>query len=156
VGSVTEPFPSRYDLIVSIEVLEHLPPKDAETAVANLSAFSDDVLFSSTPYDYKEASHFNVQPVEYWAELFAKHGFTRDVDFDGSFITPWTVRYRKMGHPMHRVVRDYERKFWFLWKENVDLREQTFELQNQIAGKEPVPDKVSGGVIRSWIKKIFR
>jgi SAM-dependent methyltransferase len=156
VGSVTEPFPSRYDLIVSIEVLEHLPPKDAETAVANLSAFSDDVLFSSTPYDYKEASHFNVQPVEYWAELFAKHGFTRDVDFDASFITPWTVRYRKTGHPMHRVVRDYERKFWFLWKENVDLREQTFELQNQIAGKEPVPDKVSGGVIRSWIKKIFR
>ena len=35
VGSVTEPFPRRYDLIVSIEVLEHLPPEDAETAVAN-------------------------------------------------------------------------------------------------------------------------
>ena len=121
VGSVADPFPRKYDLIVSIEVLEHLPPEDAERSVANLCAFTDDVLFSSTPYDYKEASHFNVQPVEYWAELFAKEGFTRDVDFNGSFITPWTVRYRKTGHPLHRIVRDYERKFWFLFHRDLLL-----------------------------------
>lgn len=156
VGSITDPFPMKYDLIVSIEVLEHLPQEQAESAVANLCRFSDDVLFSSTPYDYKEASHFNVQPVEYWAELFAKEGFTRDVDFNGSFITPWTVRYRRTGHPMHRIVREYERKFWYFWKENIDLREQIFELQNQIAEKKPVADKVDGGVIRNWIGKKFR
>ena len=155
VGSVADPFPRKYDLIVSIEVLEHLPPEDAERTVANLCAFTDDVLFSSTPYDYKEASHFNVQPVEYWAELFAKEGFTRDVDFNGSFITPWTVRYRKTGHPLHRIVRDYERIFWFLWKENNDLREQIFELQNQIAGHENIPDNVSGG-LRSWLRGFFQ
>ncbi|GAH43769.1 unnamed protein product, partial [marine sediment metagenome] len=112
-------------------------------------------LFSSTPYDYKEASHYNVQPVEYWAELFAKEGFTRDVDFNGSFITPWTVRYRKTGHPLHRIVRDYERKFWFLWKENNDLREQIFELQNQIAVHESIPDNLSGG-LRSWLRRLFQ
>jgi SAM-dependent methyltransferase len=154
VGSVTEPFPHLYDLIVSIEVFEHLPQKDAERAVANLCKFSDVVLFSSTPYDYKEASHFNVQPVEYWAELFAKEGFTRDVDFNGSFITPWTVLYRKTEIPLHRIVRDYERKFWFLWKENVDLREEVFQLQNQ--GIEPAPEKDPGGALRSWIGKFFR
>jgi len=152
VGSVADPFPRKYDLIVSIEVLEHLPPEDAERSVANLCASTDDVLFSSTPYDYKEASHFNVQPVEYWAELFAKEGFTRDVDFNGSFITPWTVRYRKTRHPLHRIVRDYERKFWFLWKENNDLREQVFELQNQIAGQDSIPDIESGG-LRSWLRR---
>ena len=156
VGSITDPFPMKYDLIVSIEVLEHLPQEQAESAVANLCIFSDDVLFSSTPYDYKEASHFNVQPVEYWAELFAKEGFTRDVDFNGSFITPWTVRYRRTGHPMHRIVREYERKFWYFWKENIDLREQIFKLQNQIAEKKPVADKVDGGGIRNWIGKKFR
>jgi SAM-dependent methyltransferase len=156
IGSVTEPFPRKYGLIVSIEVLEHLPQEHAESAVANLCKFTDDVLFSSTPYDYKETSHFNVQPVEYWAELFAKEGFTRDVDFNGSFITPWTVRYRRTGHPMHRIVREYERKFWYLWKENIDLREQNLVLQNQIAEIKPVADKVDGGVIRNWIGKIFR
>jgi SAM-dependent methyltransferase len=155
VGSVTEPFPRRYDLIVSIEVLEHLAPQDSETAVANLCNFCDDVLFSSTPYDYKEASHINVQPVEYWAELFAKEGFTRDVNFNASFITPWTVRYRKTGNPLHRIVRDYERKFWFLWKENNDLRERIFELEDQIPTKETVNSKTSGGVIQNMIRRIF-
>ena len=154
-GSVTEPFPRRYDLIVSIEVLEHLAPQDSETAVANLCNFCDDVLFSSTPYDYKEASHINVQPVEYWAELFAKEGFTRDVNFNASFITPWTVRYRKTGNPLHRIVRDYERKFWFLWKENNDLRERIFELEDQIPTKETVNSKTSGGVIQNMIRRIF-
>ena len=156
VGSITEPFPRRYDLIVSIEVLEHLPSQDAEKAVSNLCAFSDDILFSSTPYDYKEASHFNVQPVEYWAELFAKEGFYRDVDFNASFITPWTVRYRKSDHPLHRIVRDYERKFWYIWKENTDLRELSLELQNQIAETESVTTAASGGGILNWLKKIFR
>jgi len=93
--------------------------------------------------------------VEYWAELFAKEGFIRDVDFNASFITPWTARYRKTGHPLHRILRDYERKFWFLWKENVDLREQNLELQNQIAGSEPGTIENSEGGINHWAKRVF-
>jgi SAM-dependent methyltransferase len=154
VGSVLEPFPRKYDLIVSIEVLEHLPAEHADRAVANLCNFSDDILFSSTPYDYQEASHFNVQPVPYWAELFAKSGFVRDVDFDGSFITPWTILFRKTQNPMHRIVRDYERKFWYLWKENVDLRERTFELQNKIINEASVNEQ-SSGIVRAWIRRVF-
>ena len=69
-GSITEPLPRRYDLIVSIEVLEHLPRAAAEAAVANLCRHTDDVLFSSSPIDYRETTHFNVQPPEYWADLF--------------------------------------------------------------------------------------
>ena len=72
VGSVSEPFPQRYDLIVSIEVLEHMPKEESELAIANFCRFSDDILFSSTPFDYKEATHFNVQPPEYWAAQFAR------------------------------------------------------------------------------------
>lgn len=135
-GSVSEPFPHQYELIVSIEVLEHLKREDSEKAVSNLCQHSSDILFSSTPFDYKEVSHFNVQPPEYWAEQFARHGFFRDVDFDASFITPWAVRYRKRGEPLHRVVRDYERKYWLLWKENTDLRDLTKEMRDQLAEKE--------------------
>src|SRR5688572_27008446 len=90
VASVSEPFPRRrYDLIACIEVLEHLPPREGEQAVANLCRHADDVLFSSTPNDHKEATHVNVQPPEYWAELFAREGFYRDVEFDATFISPW-------------------------------------------------------------------
>jgi SAM-dependent methyltransferase len=154
VGSITNPFPRKYDLIVSIEVVEHLQPRDAESAIANLCAHTEDVLFSSTPYDYKEASHFSVQPVEYWAELFAKEGFVRDVDFDATFITPWAARFRKSEQPIHRILRDYERKYWFLWKENKDLREEIFHLQNQIAQHRHTLGEKSGG-FRGWLKRIF-
>ena len=134
IGSVTEPFPQRYDLIVSIEVLEHLPKQEAEKAVENLCQHTDDILFSSTPFDYKEATHFNVQPPEYWAECFARNGFFRDIDFDASFITPWAVRYRKKHESVVRMVRDYERKYFLLGKENSDLREQVLEMRVEISG----------------------
>jgi hypothetical protein len=132
-GSIAEPFPQKYDLIVSIEVLEHMPLPQAEQAVDNICRFTDDVLFSSTPFDYKEATHFNVQPPEYWAELFARQGFYRDVDFDAAFITPWAVRYRRKQEPLPRMVREYERKFFLLWKENADLRSLSVEMRDEIA-----------------------
>ena len=132
-GSVTDPFPQKYDLIVSIEVLEHMPPKEALKAVENFCKFSDDVLFSSTPFDYKEATHFNVQPPEVWSELFARQGLWRDVDFDASFITAWAVRYRRKVAPPPEIVRDYERKFFLLWKENSDLRNLILEMRGELS-----------------------
>ena len=124
VGSVLEPLPRRFDLIVCIEVLEHLPGTQAAEAVANLCRHTDDILFSSTPFDYKEATHFNVQPPEVWAEWFARNGFFRDVDFDASFITPWAIRFRRRSAPLPALVRAYERRFWSLWQENHALRTQ--------------------------------
>ena len=105
VGSVTDPFPRKYDLIVCIEVLEHLPKAQAEQAIINFCLHSEDVLFSSTPFDYKESTHFNVQPPEYWAELFARQGFFRDIDFDASFVTQWAGRYRRKSEPLAHMVR---------------------------------------------------
>lgn len=136
VGSVTDPFPQKYDLIVCMEVLEHLPRREAEQAVENLCRHSDDVLFSSTPLDYKEATHVNVQPPEYWAELFARHSFFRDVDFDASFITPWAARFRKTRDPVARVIAAYERRFWQLLQENQARRELNIEQRNELAEKE--------------------
>jgi len=52
-----------------------------DQAIANLCQASDDILFSSTPDDYREFTHVNVQPPEYWAERFALNGFVRDIDF---------------------------------------------------------------------------
>lgn len=132
-SSVSDPLTQKYDLIVCMEVLEHLAARDVEHAIANLCAHTDDILFSSTPLDYKEATHFNTQPPEYWAEWFARNGFFRDVDFDASFVTPWAVRFRHRTDPVPRLAREYERKFWLLWKENTDLRQRVLELRQENA-----------------------
>ena len=134
-GSIADEFPQRYDLIVSIEVLEHMPARAAETAIANFCRHTDDVVFSSSPLDYKEPTHVNVHPPEYWAEEFARHGFYRDVDFDASYITPWAVRFRKRTEPVHRVVRDYERRFWEMTLERNDTRAYSMQVQNDLAEK---------------------
>jgi SAM-dependent methyltransferase len=134
-GSIADEFPQRYDLIVSIEVLEHMPAREAEAAIANFCRHTDDVVFSSSPLDYKEPTHVNVHPPEYWASEFARHGFYRDVDFDASYITPWAVRFRRSAEPLHRIVRSYERRFWELLLERNDTRTYSMQVQNDLADK---------------------
>jgi len=134
-ASILDALPQKYDLIVCIEVLEHLSAVDAGRAIANLCKYSDDILFSSTPLDYREITHFNVQPPEYWARLFAYQGFFRDVDFDASFILPWAVRFSKSKDPL-AVISGYEHHLWRLVQENSALRGVCIESRNCIAENE--------------------
>ncbi len=94
VGSAVEPFDERYDLITCIEVLEHLGEEDGRTAIANICRNAEDVLFSSTPDDFKEPTHVNVRPCSWWVERFAEHGFRLDTDFDAGFIAAHAMRFR--------------------------------------------------------------
>lgn len=135
-ASVLDPLPQRYDLIVCIEVLEHLSPREAELAVDNLCAHTDDVLFSSTPVDYREATHVNVQPPEQWAELFARQGLFHDLDYDAGYITRWAARFRRRGEPASRLVRDYERRLWLLQTENVEVRRFNGQCRTELAALE--------------------
>jgi SAM-dependent methyltransferase len=132
-GSIADDFADRYDLIVSIEVVEHMPAREAEQAIANMCRHADDVLFSSSPVDQREPSHVNVQPPEHWAELFAREGFHRDIDFDASFITPWAVRFRRSSEPLPRIVRGYERRAWALTFASSEARSFATEVQRQLA-----------------------
>jgi len=96
IGSILEPFPhSHYDLITCIEVLEHLPEKDAEKAIETLCRHTDNIIFSSTPNDFNEPTHLNVQPMDYWVKLFSRFGFYRDILSDVSFISPQCMRFKK-------------------------------------------------------------
>lgn len=132
IGSITEPFPQEYDLITCIEVLEHMPRQDAEKAIENLCTHANEIVFSSTPFDYKEATHINVHDPEYWAEEFARYGFYRDMEADLSCITSWAVRFVKTKRTSLMLVREYERKFWQLRKENFDLRQLSIETQDRL------------------------
>lgn len=136
VGSVTDPLDERYDLVVCIEVLEHLPAPEAALAIERLSSASDDILFSSTPSDYREPTHVNVRPPEAWAESFAQVAFIRDVDFDASFITPWAMRFRRSQEPLPRIVRAYERQIRPLEMAAREARLYATELQDQLAKLE--------------------
>jgi hypothetical protein len=136
IGGATEPFGRRYDLITCIEVLEHMQPEQAAPAIANLCAHAGGVLFSSSPFDYAEVTHFNVQPPEYWARLFAQQGFFRDLELDAGFVTPWAVYFRRQEKPLAQIVADYERRLWQMRQENQARVKVNLEQRDQLAQQE--------------------
>ena len=134
-GSITEPLPEHYDLVVSIEVLEHLPGTAPQEAIRNLCEHANMVLFSSTPQDFKEATHFNVHSQDYWSSLFARHGFLRDLDFDATFLCPWAMLFRSSRQPLHQVVRNYERRLNELAAETRACRELIVEQRSTLVNQ---------------------
>ena len=65
----------RFDLAVSVEVGEHLPPQAAPTFVETLTLLAPVVLFAaSIPYQ-GGVNHLNEQWPTYWQSLFATHSY---------------------------------------------------------------------------------
>jgi glycosyltransferase involved in cell wall biosynthesis len=123
VASVTEELDRDYDLIVCTEVLEHLPPDLVEDAIGNLTRHTGQILFSSTPSDFAEPTHYSVRPLESWIDLFARRGFFRNVDLDASFVAPHAVHLVRSEGTAAAVARDYERWHWRHRAELIRLRE---------------------------------
>lgn len=65
----------RYDLAISLEVVEHLEPEAAETFVASLVRASDFILFSAAIPFQGGKKHVNEQWPDYWVALFARKGY---------------------------------------------------------------------------------
>jgi hypothetical protein len=66
---------SRHDLVVSLEVAEHLPARRAAGFVADLVALGPVILFSAAIPGQGGHHHVNEQWPDYWRDLFAKHDY---------------------------------------------------------------------------------
>ncbi len=85
----------RYDLVVCIEVLEHLTEEDGIKALQKITRLSDRILFSASSDDFDEPTHINVRPVSYWMDRFAEFGFVPVKSFRAKFISNDAVLFRK-------------------------------------------------------------
>lgn len=65
----------RFDLVVSLEVAEHLDAGAADGFVASLVRHGDVVLFSAAIPFQGGHHHVNEQFADYWVERFAAHGY---------------------------------------------------------------------------------
>ena len=111
VHSTTEPlpesFPQKFDVVITLEVLEHLFPEDAEKAIDNLCNYTDMIIFSSTATDIQDRTHVNVRLPEYWSKVFAQNHFFRELEQDMCFISPWAKLYIRKTD-ISKVVFNYE------------------------------------------------
>jgi SAM-dependent methyltransferase len=64
-----------FDLAISLEVAEHLPPASADGFVLSLTKLAPVVLFSSAIPLQGGAQHLNEQWPDYWASLFRGYGY---------------------------------------------------------------------------------
>jgi SAM-dependent methyltransferase len=64
-----------FDLVMSLEVAEHLAPDLGSTFVESLARHANTVLFSAAIPFQGGAGHVNEQWQSHWAAEFAKHGF---------------------------------------------------------------------------------
>ncbi|HYV60438.1 MAG TPA: methyltransferase type 12, partial [Acidimicrobiia bacterium] len=104
-AAADEPLDRKYDLVVCVDVLEQVPPADAERVLENLCAAADRVLFSSTPFEYAEPTHVNVHAPEDWSAQFARQGFVRNLDYDATFLRRWAALYERSHTLLPEVVR---------------------------------------------------
>ncbi len=77
VGDLRKPIDldRKFDLVISVEVAEHLPESAAETYIETLCRHGDRILFSAGVPCQIGTDHINLQWPTYWSALFRKHGF---------------------------------------------------------------------------------
>jgi SAM-dependent methyltransferase len=65
----------RFDLVVSLEVAEHISPASADLFVKNLVDAGDVIMFSAAIPWQGGQNHINEQWIGYWEGKFRTHGF---------------------------------------------------------------------------------
>ncbi len=76
-ADLANPFKSdrTFDLAISLEVAEHLPPESAAAFVASLVRLAPVVMFSAAIPEQGGIDHLNEQWQDYWGGLFEHHGY---------------------------------------------------------------------------------
>lgn len=137
VASAAETIEDRYDLITCIEVLEHMAEDEATRGIENMTRATDTILFSSTPYDLDEPTHFNVRPILSWLTLFQRFGFSPDLDFDASFLCDHAMLLRRRADPLPgevlRLFSHYVRQRHEIAIRQTRINEQTLSAQQRDA-----------------------
>lgn len=65
----------RFDLVMTLEVAEHLPASSADVFIQSLISLGNIILFSAAIPGQEGTYHINEQYPEYWARIFNKYGF---------------------------------------------------------------------------------
>jgi SAM-dependent methyltransferase len=104
----------RFDLLLSFELLEHLPAARADAMIDAMCSLSDTLLISAAVPHQGGTGHINEQWPDFWVERFAARGFTaydflRLALWTDERIAPWyrqnVIGYFRHGAPA--AVRDF-------------------------------------------------
>jgi SAM-dependent methyltransferase len=154
----------RFDLVICLEVAEHLAPNAAEHFVETLTKHSPAILFSAAIPFQGGYHHVNEQFLPYWIERFARHRFhpldiIRGRIWDDSRILWWLRQnivlfaheeFIACSERLSVAPTVYSRPLSIVHPEFYLLRLQA--LQNQIHQFQQLSDLLrTGGVFRTSV-----
>lgn len=65
----------KYDLIICLEVAEHLSEHSSDLFIQSLFNHTEVIIFSAAIPNQGGDNHINEQPFDYWVDKFSKHGY---------------------------------------------------------------------------------
>ena len=109
------------DLVHTAQVLEHIPHEMMDSILTEFARVLkpsgrvficlDAIKTGETKEMYMgDPTHVNIQPIQYWYKLFAKHGFVFDVEAYNRFV-------RSEYKPTKDIENNffYEYPYWSVW-----------------------------------------
>lgn len=77
ITDLTKPFilNRQYDVVLSLEVAEHLPQQNAEQFIQTLTSLGNIIIFSAAIPHQGGQNHLNEQWPTYWENIFKKYNF---------------------------------------------------------------------------------
>lgn len=116
----------RFDLVQSLEVAEHIEAQFADQFVQNLVTHADKyLLFSAAVPGQGGEYHVNEQPLDFWRERLAQHGFD---PYD--FVRP-------------QVMSDHRISFWYRYNIVLYVRREHQAALDPAVRATRVPDSVA-------------
>lgn len=121
-----------FDLSISMEVIEHLPPESGDRFIDYLCSKSDFVLFSGAIPDQGGTNHVNMRFQQYWIESFARRGYKcfdviRPLSWNLSLIPFWYsqnafIFVRLSNDSLMRSMLEFSRRCFEIYHDKISPR----------------------------------
>ncbi len=153
----------KYDLLICLEVAEHLSDFRAESFIREITQLSNIIIFSAAiPFQGGEG-HLNEQYPEYWIKLFNKFGFRGDDILRPMFWNDCNINwwYRQNVLVFKRVQEEFNQDAISalisreLYESKVDyIKRLEDKIDKIVTGKEALKYyfKLWKRALKSWVK----
>jgi SAM-dependent methyltransferase len=137
----------KFDLVISLEVAEHLSEKSADIFVENLISSGNIILFSAAIPLQGGQNHINEQWLDYWEIKFLKHGYylqdvIRPIFWDNPRVFWWYKQNMVLFTPKDYVVPSEKRNNILKNVIHPDLYEERVRYLNNVITKQQQELKV--------------
>ena len=130
----------KYDLVLSLEVAEHLSEKSADIFIQTLVNAGGNILFSAAIPNQGGQNHINEQWLTYWEAKFAKHNYIvhdviRDLFWDNPKVFWWYKQNMVLVTPKDFQIKNVKKDISMRNIVHYELFEKkVMELENTFKG----------------------